>query len=425
MRPRGPPRHDTACCGQNGREGTVAPGGALAHELPVIGRWAEALAEIQVRIAPRFARAEVRERVGGYLRGLLDRVERKNGWQLAEAIGETGPQGVQRLLNAAVWDAEGVRDDLRGYVVDALGDRASGVLIVDETGFLKKGTHSCGGARQYTGTAGTPSNAQVGVFLTYAAEKGAAFIDRALYLPRSWTRDPQRRAKAGIPKGTRFATKLTLAQRMRARAFAARVPARWVTADSGYGRSHACRQWLEQRDQAYAIMIPKTTAVQYQGRRERAEQLSERLPEDAWITVPTCADGQVTPAHQWVCLLLSEPCAKGRCRWLLIRRSLEEPSDLAYYLAYSPEETSRQELVRVCDRRWAIEEDFAEAKGEVGLDQLDQYEVRTWTAWHRFITLCLLAHAALVVQRARAMSQEASAHEATTPKGGPRRAASR
>jgi len=404
----------------------VAPEGAPAHELPVLGRWAEALAEIQARIAPRFARAEVRERVGGYLRGLLDRVERKNGWQLAEAIGETGPQGVQRLLNAAVWDAEGVRDDLRAYVVDALGDRASGVLIVDETGFLKKGAHSCGVARQYTGTAGTTSNAQVGVFLTYASEKGAAFIDRALYLPRSWTRDPQRRAEAGIPKGTRFATKLILAQRMLARAFAARAPARWVTADSGYGRSHAFRRWLEQRDQAYAIMIPKTTAVEYEGRRERAEQLGERLPEDAWITVLTGEDGQGIPAHQWVCLLLSEPCAKGRRRWLLIRRSLEEPSDLAYYLAYylayGPQETSLQERVRVCDRRWAIEEDFAEAKGEVGLDQ---YEVRTWTAWHRFITLCLLAHTALVVLRLRVRSAEASLRGPTTPKGGLRPTACR
>jgi SRSO17 transposase len=141
-------------------------------ELPSLNRWSEALAEIQARIAPRFARAEVRERVGRYLVGLFDRVERKNGWQLAEAIGETGPQGVQRLLNAAAWDTEGVRDDLRRYVVDALGDGVSGVLIVDETGFLKQGRHSCGGAQQYTGTAGTTSNAQVGVFLAYASAKG-------------------------------------------------------------------------------------------------------------------------------------------------------------------------------------------------------------------------------------------------------------
>lgn len=183
-------------------------------ELPSLNRWSEALEEIQSRIAPRFARAEVRERVGRYLVGLFDPVERKNGWQLAEAIGETGPQGVQRLLNAAVWDTEGVRDDLRRYVVDALGEGASGVLIVDETGYTPQGRHSCGVSRQYTGTAGTTSNAQVGVFLAYASSKGTAFVDRALYLPRSWLKDEERRAATHVPKGLRFATKITLAQQM-------------------------------------------------------------------------------------------------------------------------------------------------------------------------------------------------------------------
>ena len=161
----------------------------------------ETLDALHERIAHRFARAEVRERARRYLVGLLDRVERKNGWQLAEAIGECGAKGVQRLLNAAAWDADGVRDDLRDYVVEHLGDEASGVLIVDETGFLKKGTKSCGVARQYTGTAGDTVNCQVGVFLAYASERGAAFIDRALYLPREWAEDPDRRAEAGIPAG--------------------------------------------------------------------------------------------------------------------------------------------------------------------------------------------------------------------------------
>ena len=183
-------------------------------EVPSLHGWSEVLAEVQARIAPRFARAEVRERVGRYLVGLIDRVERKNGWQLAEALGEQGPQGVQRLPSVAVWDAEGVRDDLRRFVVDGLGDEASGVLIVDETGFLKQGRHSCGVARQYTGTAGTTSNAQVGVFLAYASVKGTAFVDRALYLPRNWSKDSERRTLTHIPKGLHFATKITLAQRM-------------------------------------------------------------------------------------------------------------------------------------------------------------------------------------------------------------------
>ena len=392
--------------------------------------WADVVAEIHTRIAPCFARSEVRQRVQCYVFGLLDRIERKNSWQLAETIGEAGPQGVQRLLNGAVWDADAVRDELRTYVMDHLGHASSGVLIVDETGFLKKGSHSCGVARQYTGTAGTMANAQVGVFLAYASAQGAAFIDRALYLPRSWTRDPQRRAAAHVPKGLRFATKIVLAQRMLARAFAARVPAGWVTADSGYGRSHAFRQWLERRNQAYAVMVPKTTAVEYQGRRERAEQLGQRLPEEAWVTIAAGGAGEGAATHEWVGLPLSAACAKGKRRWLLARRCPADPSDLAYYLVYGPQETPLLELVRVCDRRWAIEEGFAEAKGEVGLDH---YEVRTWQAWHRFVTLCLLAHAALVVMRAHAIAAEAdlaaaASEQADRQKGGlppPRPCASR
>ena len=252
-------------------------GTACALGLTAITRCTDAWAELQGRIAHRFARAEARERAGRYLAGLLERVERKNGWQLAEAIGETGPRGVQRLLSAASWDADGVRDDLRDYVVDHLGDAATGVLVVDETGFLKKGRKSCGVARQYSGTAGATANCQVGVFLAYASAEGAAFIDRALYLPREWTDDPTRRAEAGVPEETHFATKIALAKGMLERAFAAAVPAGWVAADAFYGRSHALRRWLEEQGRAYALMIPKTTAIQYQGRRERAEQVGERL----------------------------------------------------------------------------------------------------------------------------------------------------
>ena len=371
-------------------------------EVAALDRWSVALNELQERIAHRFRRVEVRARVGRYLVGLLQRVERKNGWQLAEAIGEAGPQGVQRLLTAASWDADAVRDDLRAYVVEHLGDATSGVLIVDESGFLKKGARSCGVASQYSGTAGTTATAQVGVFLAYASDRGTAFLDRALYLPRAWVGDCERRAAAGIPKSARFVTKIAPARRLLTRAFAAAVPARWVVADSFYGRSHAFRHWLEQRGRAYALMIPKTTAIQYQGRRERAEQLGARLPEAAWRP-PDGADKQGETGHQWVCLTLSDACAVGRRRWLLVRRSTANPSELAYHLAYGPEGTTTTELARVCDARWRIEEGFAQAKGEVGLDQ---YEVRGWVPWHRFVTLCLLAHAYLVVLRLQARAQE-------------------
>ncbi len=363
-----------------------------------ITRCAHTLDELHGRIAYRFARAEVRERVRRYLAGLLDRVERKNGWQLAEAIGEMGAKGAQRLLNAATWDADGVRDDLREYVVEQIGDEASGVLIVDETGFLKKGTKSCGVARQYTGTAGDTVNCQVGVFLAYASERGAAFIDRALYLPRVWTQDAERRAEAGIPVGVRFASKITLAERMLARAFDATTPARWVVADSFYGRSGAFRRWLEERGRAYAVMIPRTNAIQYEGQRIRVEQLAERL------TVPE--------SSPWLCLALSEECAAGSGRWVLIRRDADDPDEDAYWLAYGPAGTSEEELVRVCDVRWQIEECFAQTKGEVGMDQ---YEVRTWTAWHRFVTLCLLAHASLVVLRSVARQEETEEKGALIP----------
>ncbi len=272
---------------------------AVAGEVAALERWSEALVEVHARVAHRFRRVEVRERAGRSLAGLLARVERKNGWPLAEAMGEADPHGVQRFLNEATWDADGVRDDLRAYVIEQLGDGASGVLIVDETGFLKKGTQSCGVARQYCGTAGATANAQVGVFLAYTSDRGTAFIDRARYLPRAWTRDRARRAAADIPKGTRFATTITLAKRLLTRAFAAAVPARWVVADAFYGRSHALRRWLEQGARPYVLMIPRTTAVEYQGRRERAEQLGARLGEEAWSGASTAASGGEADGQQW------------------------------------------------------------------------------------------------------------------------------
>ncbi|MDP9457177.1 MAG: IS701 family transposase [Actinomycetota bacterium] len=242
----------------------------IAGSAAVAG-WSEALEELHRRIGYRFVRSEARERARRYLVGLLGRIERKNGWQIAEVIGERDPQGVQRLLNSARWDADAVRDDLREYVVEHLGDEESGVLIVDETGFLKKGEKSVGVSRQYTGTAGDTVNCQVGVFLAYASEKGATFVDRALYLPKGWASDPDRRAEAGVPKEVAFESKIEQAKEMLGRAFAASVPARWVAADSFYGRSHAFREWLEERGMPYAVMVPKTNAVPLEGRKKKIE----------------------------------------------------------------------------------------------------------------------------------------------------------
>ncbi len=371
--------------------------------LATVAGWSRGLGALHERIGRRFARSEARERVKRYLVGLLGRVERKNGWQMAEAIGESDPQGVQRLLNSARWDADAVRDDLREYVVEHLGDEETGVLIVDETGFLKKGEKSAGVARQYTGTAGDTVNCQVGVFLCYASEKGAAFVDRALYLPKKWTGDPARRAEAGVPEEVVFRNKAELAQEMLERAFGAGVPARWVVADSFYGRLHSFRGWLEERGRPYVVMVPKTNAVPLGGRKKRIEQHVERLPEDAFSEVRPARDAGGRRPWGWACVDLAPDPEKGMRRWLLVRRSTDDPDDLGFYQAYGPEGTTIEELVGVCQDRWAVEQCFAEAKGEVGLDH---YEVRRWEAWHRHVTLCLLAHAFLAVTRHAAVRKE-------------------
>ena len=379
----------------------VAQGGIAGSS--AIGKWSKAFGTLHRRIGHRFCRSEVRERAKRYLLGLLGRVERKNGWQMAEAIGEHDPQGVQRLLNAAKWDADAVQDDLREYVVEHLGNEESGVLIVDETGFLKKGNKSVGVARQYTGTAGDTVNCQVGVFLAYCSGKGTAFLDRSLYLPRKWTGDPVRRAEAGIPKELVFRNKIGLAEEMLERVFETGVLARWVVADSFYGRSHAFRVWLEERGRPYAVMVPKTNAVPIGGRKKKIDRLVERLGEEAFSEVRPARDGGRRP-WEWACLDLAADPEKGMGRWLLVRRSTDDPEDLGYYQAYGPEGTPSEELVRICQDRWAVEECFAEAKSEVGLDH---YEMRRWDAWHRHVTLCLLAHAFLAVTRRAALEEEA------------------
>src|SRR6266436_10107538 len=250
-------------------------------ELSLISQGAQALAELSVQIGTRFGRAEVRKRVGRYLRGLLASVESKNGWQMAEELGDPNAHGVQRLLAEADWDEEAVRDDLRAYVIEHLGE-TSGILAVDETGFLKKGKKSAGVARQYSGTAGRRENSQVGVFLLYASAKGAAFIDRALYLPEEWTQDRVRCREAGIPDEVEFATKGELAKQMLARAFAAGAPAEWVVGDTVYGYDEL-RLVLEQQQKNYVLAVPETHTVWVQGRQQPVGLLAALLPKEAWV----------------------------------------------------------------------------------------------------------------------------------------------
>jgi SRSO17 transposase len=362
---------------------------------------------LHARIAHRFLRSEVSQRAYRYLSGLLADVRRKNSWQMAEAIGEARPRGVQHLLNDARWDADLVRDDLREYVVEHLGDEASGVLIVDETGFLKKGTKSVGVARQYTGTAGKRENCQVGVFLCYSSEKGAAFIDRALYLPKEeWSEDFARREEAGVPKEVRFATKGKLAKKMLKRAFEAGVPARWVVADTVYGTARGLRGWLEEQGCSYVLAVTGTQGVYHEGYQRRARTVAKRLPEEAWVRASAGKGSKGERLYDWACVPLPDPDSTQEAagRWLLLRRNIDDPTEYAYYyLAYGPKETPVQELIRIVGRRWQIEDCFEAAKGEVGLDD---YEVRKWDGWQRHTTLCLLAHAYLAVVRSVAEHEE-------------------
>jgi SRSO17 transposase len=362
--------------------------------------WAAGLEKVLERIGGRFARSEPRARAGVYLRGLLSAAERKNGWTLAEQAGDRTPDAMQRLLNHADWDADAVRDDLRNYVIEHLGDDRA-VLVVDETGFLKKGTKSAGVARQYSGTAGRIENCQVGVFLAYAAPAGRTFIDRELYVPRAWLEDRNRCAEAGIDPAVEFRTKPELALAMLTRALDAGVPAGWVAADEVYGQSYRLRAALEARGMPYVLAVPVNQYVVATGAAGltqcRVDAVSAAVPDSGWSRVSAGAGAKGPRLYDWARVPIRPLSEPGRY-WLLVRRRLTD-GELAHYLCFCPPETSLADLVAVAGTRWAIEESFHTAKGEVGLDH---YQVRRYDAWYRHITLACLAHAYLTVTRAAA-----------------------
>ena len=353
--------------------------------------WARGLDELAVRLAPRFGRVEPRRRALAYLRGLLAPVERKNGWQLAEVAGDRTPDGVQDFLGRMRWDAEAVRDDLRAYGVEHLGDPEA-VLVLDETGFVKKGTKSAGVQRQYSGTAGRIENCQVGVFLGYASRHGRVSIDRALYLPEGWAKDTERRDEAGIPASVSFTTKPKLGRTMLARAHAAGVPFAWVTADSIYGADYALRRWLQDRSLGYVLAVTGAQRLGF----SRVDEIAGEVPPEGWHRLSAGEGSKGPRLYDWACAAYASDADPGWEKGLLIRRKLDEPDELAFYLTHAPGGTAPADLVRVAGTRWTIEACFEAAKGEVGLDE---YEVRSWTGWHRHITLGMLAHAYLAVVR--------------------------
>jgi SRSO17 transposase len=384
------------------------------QDASVVTGGAAYLHDLERRLAPYFERAEPRQRVMAYLRGLLSPAERKNSWQLADISGDATPYAFQHLLRRALWDPEAVRDELRHYIMQHLGD-AKAVLVLDETGFLKKGRHSAGVARQYSGTAGKVDNCQIGVFLGYASPLGHTLLDRELYLPEEWTADRERCQHAGIPADRAFATKPQLARQMLARAFAAGVPAHWVTGDSVYGNDRRLRMWLEAQPHAYVLAVSGQEYVWWHGRQRQVKTLLATLPEDGWTRL-SAGDGAKGPRwYDWRWLPLAEPLEPGWRRWLLVRRSLSTPTELTAYVIFARQDTPLEEVVRVAGTRWAIESSFEAAKGEVGLDD---YEVRSWTGWYRHITLAMGALALLTVLRAGCLAVEALKKSLLVPQTG-------
>jgi SRSO17 transposase len=352
--------------------------------------------QLERRIASVFARSDALVRAMSYLAGLLSPAERKNSWQLAEIMGAPNPYGFQHLLGRADWQPDTLRDLLRTYVTDYLAD-PDAIGVIDETGFLKKGTHSAGVARQYSGTAGRIENCQMGVFLAYASRHGQTLLDRELYLPAAWTSERKRCDRAGIPEDRVFATKPALAQQMLDRTFAAGVVLAWVTGDSVYGNDRVLRTWLEERAQAYVLAVAVSEMVWVTAVRQSIKTLLNTVSTTEWVRLSAGAGSKGPRIYDWQRLELSEPPSPpGWQRWLLLRRSISDPSDVTAYLVFARTGSSLVSQVQVAGMRWTVEESIQTAKGEVGLDQ---YEVRRWTGWYRHITLAMWAQAFLAVIR--------------------------
>jgi SRSO17 transposase len=377
--------------------------------------WKRELLGAHDRIAGLFARSEPRARSLAYVQGLLSVCERKNGWQLAEWMGEPAPHRMQHLLDRACWDADAARDRVRDYVLDALSSEES-VLIVDETGFLKKGVHSVGVKRQYTGTAGRIENSQVGVFLCYASKQGAALVDRELYLPEEWAADAERCRSAAVPEGTEFATKPELARRMIERTLDAGAAVGWVAGDEVYGNNSKLRQWLEDRQLSYVLAVACDQRLRWPDRQQRrADAIAQSLPNLAWERLSAGAGSKGERLYDWTLIRGWEE--DGWSHGLLLRRSIEEQPEHAYYRFYAPTHKATLEtLVPVAGRRWQIEQAFQAAKGECGLDH---YEVRHWQGWYRHITLAMLAHAVLAILRARGEKNSSGAGAPQRPRNTP------
>ncbi|WP_271574288.1 IS701 family transposase, partial [Bradyrhizobium sp. CCBAU 11361] len=370
--------------------------------------WASSLRDIKQRIRPLFTQERVAAAAGQFLDGLLGNEPRKTGWMRAEAAGDPGPWRQQAILGRGQWDADALRDIVREYALETLGD-ADAVLVIDETGFLKQGKASCGVARQYTGSAGKITNCQIGVFAAYVSRHGHAFIDRALYLPKDWTDDPARLKAAHVPSDAGFATKPKIARHMIARAIAAQVPFSFVAADSVYGTGEI-ETLLRKAGKGYVLGVASNHVFRSWGKPQpvagTGSAIAQSLPKKAWRRLAS-GEGTKGPRwHDWAYLELADldaseyndDLAGEWTRGLLIRRNIVDGS-LAFFSTWCPNGTSMQKLVSVEGHRWAIEDSFETAKNELGLDH---NETRSWHGWHRHVALVMLAFAMMAVIRHRA-----------------------
>lgn len=377
--------------------------------------WRKALDEAKQFIAPAFKRVEQRASAGAFIDGVLSRAERKTGWMLSEEAGHDRPYRLQSLLGRSSWSADELCRRVRAYVIDALGS-ADGVLVVDETGFLKKGEHSVGVARQYSGTAGRVENCQVGVFAAYASRFGHALIDRRLYLPKRWAEDPARRAKAHVPDDALFATKPAMAREMVARILDEGAPCAFVLADALYGSDYQFRRMLEQRRQAYVLAIRSNHVLRFleEWRFVQTDPatLVGDLEAQAWQSLSAGEGAKGPRLYEWVRLPLNWQTEDGFARWLLARRSLRDPDAIAYYFAHAPAGTTLAELAAAAGLRWTIEECFLRAKDDLGLDHC---EARSWHGWHRHMSLVMAAAAFLTGLSARQRRSAFGKQNETSP----------
>jgi len=370
--------------------------------------WASSLREVKGRIRPLFQQARMAASASLFLDALLGPERRKTGWMRAEAAGDPGPWRQQALLGRAQWDADALRDVVRGYAVEALGE-SDAVLVLDETGFLKQGKASCGVGRQYTGSAGKITNCQIGVFAAYVSSKGQAFIDRRLYLPQDWTQNPARLRAAHVPDEVGFTTKPRLALDMIEGAIAAGVPFTWVAADTVYGTGEV-EMALRRSGKGYVLGVSATQPFNaWIGKPEvagTAEAIARGLEPSAWVRL-SAGEGTKGPRlYDWAYLELADlaadefnPTLRGTwTRGLLIRRSLTD-WELAFFSTWCPAGTPVGTLVAVEGRRWAIEDAFETAKTELGLSH---NETRSWHGWHRHVSLVMLAFAMMAAVRHRA-----------------------